>query len=47
MGQGNLDKKRVFLEDIREWSSLALEKSHAAFSNLPVCPYAKAAWEEK
>jgi len=47
MEEGKMNKEAVFLKEIREWSSLTLEESHPAFSNMPVCPYAKAAWEEK
>jgi hypothetical protein len=47
MEEGKMNKEAVFLKEIREWSSLTLEESHPAFSNMPVCPYAKAAGKKR
>ena len=33
--------------EIREWSRFALEKPNKNYNNLPSCPYAKSAWDNK
>ena len=37
----------VYLDEIRAWSKHALEKPLEYFNNLPPCPYAEKAWEDK
>ena len=34
-------------DEIREWSRFALEKPNKNYNNLPSCPYAKSAWDNK
>jgi len=42
-----MDKEAAIRKEIREWSSVALEESNPNFSDMPPCPYAKAAWAEE
>ena len=34
-------------DEIREWSRFALEKPNKNYNNLPSCPFAKTAWQNK
>ena len=34
-------------DEIREWSKFALEKPNTHYNNLPSCPFAKTAWQNK
>jgi hypothetical protein len=39
-----MDIERQIMQEIREWSKVALEAPNPFFNNLPACPYAKNAW---
>jgi hypothetical protein len=39
------DDEKDICDEIRAWSSHALEKQNPYFAGLPACPYAKAAWQ--
>ena len=41
----NLEEK--IFDEIREWSRFALEKPNKNYNDLPSCPYAKTAWQNK
>ena len=39
-------ERNNIVDEIKEWSKHTLEVSNPEFNNLPVCPYAKAAWKQ-
>tara|TARA_R100000657_G_C4683488_1_gene134898 strand:+ start:4017 stop:4595 length:579 start_codon:yes stop_codon:yes gene_type:complete len=39
-------ERNNIIDEIKEWSKHTLEVSNPEFNNLPVCPYAKAAWKQ-
>ena len=41
-----LELEQQIQEEVRGWSSHALETPHPFFNNLPACPYAKKAWAD-
>jgi len=40
-------ERNDIIKEIKDWSKQALEVNSTEFNNLPPCPYAKAAWQEK
>jgi len=40
-----IDEERKICDEIRAWSSYALEVPNPYFAGLPACPYARSAWQ--
>ena len=36
--------EQAIVQEIMQWSAVALEKPSSHFNDLPPCPYARAAW---
>ena len=42
----NFELEQAIVQEMRDWSSHALQKINPNYNNLPACPYARAAWEQ-
>ena len=42
----NFELEQAIVQEMRDWSSHALQKITPNYNNLPACPYARAAWEQ-
>jgi len=43
----NKIERNAIIKEIKDWSKYTLEVNNPEYNNLPVCPYAKAAWKQK